>query len=128
MPARTRDTFVVDPGPLGARVRRIRTDRGLTRSQIPGVSRSTLDIIEAGRGLPSLDTAIRLAATLGVTLDTLVGMPIASPAAPLPAAADEGAGSSNATITPSPGCVTGGKAGSGTDHPPVPDPRHLTHR
>jgi transcriptional regulator with XRE-family HTH domain len=82
MAARRRDDFVVDPGPLGARIRRIRTDHGLTRDAVPGVSRSSLDVIEAGRGHPSLDTLIRLADCFGVTLDDLVGRTIAPARAP----------------------------------------------
>lgn len=76
MPGRPRGEFVVDPGALGARVHRIRTNRGIRTDAVAGVARSTLEQIEKGASVPSLDTAIKLASAFGCTLDDLVSQAV----------------------------------------------------
>lgn len=84
MPGRPRSKFVVDPGALGARIRRIRTNRGIPQDGISGVGESTVDQIERGLGVPSLDTAVKLARRFGCSLDDLVdGAVIGADAEPL---------------------------------------------
>ncbi|MGQ2915565.1 helix-turn-helix domain-containing protein [Microbacterium aurantiacum] len=84
---------------LGARLREVRTARGLSLrsvAQALGVSASLLSQVEIGRTQPSVSTLFALAAHLGVSLDDLVGQGGAAvdasdaasppPASPRPAA------------------------------------------
>jgi len=61
---------------LGAEVRRLRTLRGLTQAQLAehaGVSRALISAVEAGRHLPRVDAAARLATALTTTVEALLG-------------------------------------------------------
>jgi transcriptional regulator with XRE-family HTH domain len=77
---------VISPAPcivesIGARLRRIRTMRGLTQVQLAeqsGLLQHTISQIESGaqKGeFMQLATAMRLAWALGVSVDALSGMP-----------------------------------------------------
>lgn len=58
------------------RLRELREARGLSQSQLAqlvGVDQSDLSHIEAGRHDPRLDTALKLARALGVSVEELVG-------------------------------------------------------
>lgn len=62
-------------GPTGARIRAVRTERGLSLSALAaaaGVGKATLSELEAGRRNPTLDTLYALAGPLGVPLAALV--------------------------------------------------------
>ena len=59
---------------LSENLQRLRTERGLSRSELErlsGVSRLTIYDLERGRRNPRLDTLQALAETLGVGLDEL---------------------------------------------------------
>lgn len=63
---------------LGERVRTLREERGYSRellAGLAGLSSSGLKVIETGGSWPQMDTSIRLALALGVTMDELVGSP-----------------------------------------------------
>lgn len=60
---------------LGARVRALRLARGLTQAQLAelaGASRQLVGAVEAGRHLPRVDAAARLAAALSTTVEELL--------------------------------------------------------
>ncbi|GAA1195851.1 transcriptional regulator with XRE-family HTH domain [Kitasatospora gansuensis] len=63
---------------VGPRLRRLRTDRGLTLGAVcesTGISKSTLSRLESGRRRPNLELLLPLAALYRVPLDDLVGAP-----------------------------------------------------
>jgi transcriptional regulator with XRE-family HTH domain len=63
---------------VGARLRRLRRERGLTLAQVADATDtalSTLSRVEAAGRRPSLDILLRLARVYRVTLDDLVGAP-----------------------------------------------------
>lgn len=56
-------------------IRRTRLEKGLTQVQLAtaaGITQSTLSLIESGRSGASFQTAARLAAALGISVDSLV--------------------------------------------------------
>ena len=60
---------------VGAHVRRIRSNRGLSLSELArqsGVAKATLIGLESGRGNPTLETLMALATSLGVPLAMLI--------------------------------------------------------
>ena len=60
---------------LGANVRKYRKIAGLTQeelAEIIGCSNSHIGQIENGRGVPSLDTMVKIANALGVMIDQFV--------------------------------------------------------
>lgn len=60
----------------GSRLRIARESAGLSQSDLAvraGVSRQMVGAVEAGRHLPRVDSALALAGTLGVTVDSLFG-------------------------------------------------------
>ena len=62
-------------------VRRLRTERGLSQSALGealGVSRQTVNSLEAGRYDPSLPLAIRLARFFGTPVEDLFHLPPAA--------------------------------------------------
>ncbi|HEY8530883.1 MAG TPA: helix-turn-helix transcriptional regulator [Limnochorda sp.] len=64
------------PTELGQRLQALRVQRGLTQVQLAqraGVSQTVIARLEAGKRSGRLETWVRLAAALGVTLDELVG-------------------------------------------------------
>ncbi|TDD44830.1 XRE family transcriptional regulator [Nonomuraea terrae] len=63
---------------VGARLRRIRTQRGVTLSALAeatGISKSTLSRLESGQRRPSLELLLPIAQAHQVPLDELVGVP-----------------------------------------------------
>lgn len=62
-----------DPGSISNRIRELRTDRRkmtqLDLAQRVGVSRQTLNAIEGGKHVPSLELAFRIAKELGTPLE-----------------------------------------------------------
>lgn len=64
-------------------LRRIRLEQKLTQADVAaavGVWQTQIANLENGRGMPSMDLAIRIARYLGVTLDDLLGtQPIPEP-------------------------------------------------
>ncbi len=63
---------------VGARLRRMREQRGLTLTEaatLTGMSKSTLSRLETGQRRPSLELLLPLAQTYRVPLDDLVGAP-----------------------------------------------------
>jgi transcriptional regulator with XRE-family HTH domain len=63
---------------VGPRLRRLRTRRGVTLTQLAGetgISKSTLSRLEAGQRKPSLELLLPLAQAHQVPLDELVGAP-----------------------------------------------------
>lgn len=65
----------MDEGHLGQRVRELRLRAGLAQGELAGragVSRQTVGALEAGRHLPRVDAAVRLARTLGTTVESLL--------------------------------------------------------
>ncbi len=63
---------------VGPRLRRIRTQREMTLSQLAvatGISKSTLSRLESGQRRPSLELLLPIALAHGVPLDELVGAP-----------------------------------------------------
>ena len=63
---------------VGPRLRRIRTRRGVTLTQLAaetGISKSTLSRLESGQRRPSLELLLPLAQAYQVPLDELVGAP-----------------------------------------------------
>ncbi|MCR2762555.1 helix-turn-helix domain-containing protein [Microbacterium sp. zg.B48] len=76
------------PDSLGARLREVRTQRGLSLRSVAqslGVSASLISQVEIGKTQPSVATLYALASHLGVSLDELMGIPQsgAKPAASL---------------------------------------------
>ena len=72
------------PEHLGERIRAARTERGLSLrsvAQAVGVSASLISQVEIGKTQPSVATLYALASHLGVSLDDLLGIPSARPAA-----------------------------------------------
>src|SRR5918912_204407 len=68
---------VVSPEALGARVRGLRRERGLTLEELAqrsGVSRAMISKVERGEKNPTLMVAAKLAEGLGVTLSRLAGL------------------------------------------------------
>lgn len=66
----------------GARLRRLRNDRGLTLAEVEeatGISASTLSRLESGRRRATLELLLPLARVYGTTLDELVRAPAADP-------------------------------------------------
>lgn len=66
----------------GARLRRLRNDRGLTLAEVEettGISASTLSRLESGRRRATLELLLPLARVYGTTLDELVHAPSADP-------------------------------------------------
>ena len=67
--------FTPNFGEIGRRVRKLREERHLTQealAEAAGVSVPYVSHIERGIKKPSLGTLLRLSATLGVTVDTLL--------------------------------------------------------
>ncbi|MCX4850294.1 helix-turn-helix transcriptional regulator [Streptomyces sp. NBC_00893] len=65
-------------GAVGARLRALRRERGLTLAglaEVTAVSESTLSRLESGQRRPALDLLLPLARLYGVPLDDLVGAP-----------------------------------------------------
>ncbi|GAA2039340.1 helix-turn-helix domain-containing protein [Streptomyces carpaticus] len=63
---------------VGARLRRVRQERGVTLaalSEVTGISTSTLSRLESGQRRPSLELLLPLAKAFQVPLDELVGAP-----------------------------------------------------
>ncbi|MDI1289048.1 MAG: XRE family transcriptional regulator [bacterium] len=63
---------------VGPRLRRLRTQRGVTLTELAeqtGISKSTLSRLETGLRNPSLELLLPLAQSYGVPLDDLVGAP-----------------------------------------------------
>lgn len=67
---------------MGARLdnalRRLRAHRGLSQRELghrAGISRQALGALESGRSVPSLPVALRLAASLGASVDELFSLP-----------------------------------------------------
>lgn len=63
---------------VGARLRQIREQRGLTLTEVAlrtGISKSTLSRLETGQRRPTLELLLPLAQTFRVPLDDLVGAP-----------------------------------------------------
>jgi transcriptional regulator with XRE-family HTH domain len=64
---------------IGARLRAIRTDRGMTLrdlAEATDISESTLSRLEAGQRRPNLDLILPLARALSVNLDAIVDSPV----------------------------------------------------
>lgn len=75
-------------GKIGARARRLREDRGLTREQLAarsGVSTSTVARLELGTGLPGTAAILQIASALNVNVAELLEP---SPVTPVSAPAD----------------------------------------
>jgi transcriptional regulator with XRE-family HTH domain/molybdate-binding protein len=65
----------LDPGLVGAQVRRRRRAAGLSQAEVAarsGVSRQAVSALESGRHLPRVDAALAIAATLGTTVEELL--------------------------------------------------------
>jgi putative transcriptional regulator len=63
-------------GQLSNQVRTLRTTRDLTQQQLAdqvGVTRQTINAIEANKYSPSLEVAFRIARTLGAPLEAVFG-------------------------------------------------------
>jgi transcriptional regulator with XRE-family HTH domain len=78
------ERVVAEVGSVGRRVRRLRRARGLSQDELAtaaGVSRQAVGALEAGRHLPRVDAALRIARALGTTVEDLlaVGPPVATP-------------------------------------------------
>jgi transcriptional regulator with XRE-family HTH domain len=61
---------------IGRRIRDARMDHDLTQEEVflaAGVARSFYQEIEGGRANPSLDTLLRIARVIGVTISNLLG-------------------------------------------------------
>ncbi|MEV2275425.1 XRE family transcriptional regulator [Nocardiopsis sp. NPDC049922] len=72
------DTITRALSEVGPRLRRLRTDRGLTLaalSELTGISRSTLSRLESGQRRPSLELLLPISQAHQVPLDELVGAP-----------------------------------------------------
>lgn len=79
---------------LGARVRRLRREQGLTQAELAaraGVSRQLVGAVEQDRHLPRVDAAVGLARALGVSVETLVAEPAAAVESVVGALAQPGA-------------------------------------
>jgi transcriptional regulator with XRE-family HTH domain len=63
---------------FGPRLRELRGQRGLTRAQLASAcdlpSTRSLENLEAGRNLPSLEMAVKLAVALEVGIDEMIGL------------------------------------------------------
>lgn len=62
---------------FGKRLRELRRERGFTAAQLAdrlGVSRAAVSQFESGASLPSLSTLFTMAASLGVSVDRLLGV------------------------------------------------------
>jgi len=62
------------PPPVENRVRELRTERGMTQEDLAdlvGVARQSIISIEKGRFLPSIETALKLAAALATPVEDL---------------------------------------------------------
>src|SRR6266571_7926166 len=68
-------THVGDGGALGARLRRLRRERGLSLAGLafPGCSASYVCLVEAGDRVPSRAVLTQLAHRLGVAVEELAG-------------------------------------------------------
>jgi len=80
-----------DPSLLGERLRRLRTEHGLSQAQLAeraGVSRQLVGAVEAGRHLPRVDAAARLASVLSTTVEELLTPDARRPVGVLEALAD----------------------------------------
>lgn len=91
---RPKQGFLVD---LGARLRALREDRGLSLSELArsaGVSRRYLTEAEAGRANPSILVLVRLATALGASPAALVDSPARSPGERIALVGLRGAGKS----------------------------------
>jgi tetratricopeptide (TPR) repeat protein len=75
---RSRPTHVSDPRELGARIKDVRTSRGLSLRDVAftGCSASFLSRVEAGLRVPSTPVLIQLAGKLGVPPEQLLGQRI----------------------------------------------------
>lgn len=68
--------------PVGVRIKRYRTDRGMTATELAtaaGISKSYLSALEKGDGTqrrPSAKTLYALASAMGVAMSDLLGRPI----------------------------------------------------
>ncbi len=70
---------------LGERLKRLRSERGLTQEQLAGllhVTRQAVAKWESDNGTPDVDNLVRLADAFGVSLDTLVGRAAEEPTVP----------------------------------------------
>ena len=79
---------------LGAQVRRLRLEQGLTQArlaELAGVSRQLVGAVEAERHLPRVDAAVALAGTLGVPVEELLVTPPAHEVVGVTAPLREGA-------------------------------------
>ena len=72
---RSRPTHVADPRALGARIKEVRSERGLSLRDVAfaGCSASFLSRVEAGLRVPSTPVLIELAGRLGVRPEQLLG-------------------------------------------------------
>src|SRR5947209_437192 len=72
---RSRPTHVADPRALGARIKQVRSERGLSLRDVAfaGCSASFLSRVEAGLRVPSTPVLIELAGRLGVRPEQLLG-------------------------------------------------------
>ncbi len=72
---------------IGTNIRRMRTERSWTQQELAnkaGISRIALIHIEHSKANPSLETALSLGASLGVTLSRLLAPPMPKDFASLP--------------------------------------------
>src|SRR5216110_1257296 len=67
-------SFEIQQPDFGRRLRRLRTERGLSQRDLAGglVSPSYVSLLESGARVPALEVAMRLAGTLGVPVGALV--------------------------------------------------------
>jgi len=66
----------MDREKVGERIRKLRTERGLTQEKLAeqiGVARGSVARYEAGTYYPSQEVIVKLAAILGVTTDLILG-------------------------------------------------------
>ena len=66
---------VIDYAALGKRVRKYREEKGWTQSDLAHVvhmSNTTISHIEVGSGKPEMNTIVRIANAIGVTMDMLL--------------------------------------------------------
>ncbi|MGB7290952.1 MAG: helix-turn-helix transcriptional regulator [Thermodesulfobacteriota bacterium] len=62
---------------LGARIKKERENRGISQAELAKLSHTSpgaLSLIEQGKRIPGADIVVRLAGSLGVTSDYLLGM------------------------------------------------------
>lgn len=91
---RSKQPVASAPSQFGDRLRRWRSDRGVTLrdvSEASGISIAYLSDLERGKlANPTLDTLTALAGALGVSLNELLGLEVDEPAVPrLPVALEE---------------------------------------